>query len=388
MSAEISPFSCHRRVNMTSIPKRCSTHFVALTIVLFLLGLDDSDRNRLLGCHASPLNNISSRRHHHRLKFAAVKSISTQLSWKTNQQITIFRGGASSNASSSSTIWTILPTWSHKILAGGSSRALAQAILYPVDALRTLAQTRDGRTLADVGMKALVRGCAQTSSFALFTGAAQFGIFAAVLPYTNPFIASTCSAAGSCLVSVPQEVIKQRLVTGVYSSFREAVKTIWKTEGILGYYSAWRPTVSRNVPFVITTFTCRDIFRKKLLQYKQQKQHDTMNNKKKKKSIVETLELTTIDNLLIGITSALIGGIVTQPIDVIKTRMMTQSASIAIPYTSALNCAITILKHEGGLSTLYSGFQQRSIYMCGLWGITFAVEPILTNYLENMKKSN
>ena len=70
-----------------------------------------------------------------------------------------------------------LPPWSHKVLAGGCSRALAQAVLYPVDALRTLAQTRDGRTLADVGTGALIKGCGQTSSFALFTGAFQFGIY-------------------------------------------------------------------------------------------------------------------------------------------------------------------------------------------------------------------
>jgi hypothetical protein len=52
-----------------------------------------------------------------------------------------------------------LPPWSHKVLAGGCSRAFAQAVLYPVDALRTLAQTRDGRTLADVGTGALLKGC-------------------------------------------------------------------------------------------------------------------------------------------------------------------------------------------------------------------------------------
>ena len=46
-----------------------------------------------------------------------------------------------------------LPSWTNKVIAGGVSRAWAQALLYPVDALRTLAQTRDGRTLSDVGGK-------------------------------------------------------------------------------------------------------------------------------------------------------------------------------------------------------------------------------------------
>lgn len=72
----------------------------------------------------------------------------------------------------------------------------------------------------------------------------------------------------------------------------------------------------------------------------------------------------------------------TQPIDVIKTRMMTQAASKAVPYRNAIDCATSILKNEG-IGKLYSGFGQRSIYMCGLWGITFGLEPLLTSYLNN-----
>jgi solute carrier family 25 S-adenosylmethionine transporter 26 len=275
------------------------------------------------------------------------------------------RGGAAASALSIGS----------KVIAGGASRAIAQALLYPVDALRTLAQTRDGRTLADVGAQALVRGCAQTSSFALFTGAFQFGIFGLVNPHYGPLVASACGAAGSCLVSVPQEVIKQRLITGVYSNFREAATTIWRTEGILGFYSAWKPTVSRNVPFVITTFTCRDIMHKQLKMMKQRRirnQYD-INNR---------LDLGMLDNLGIGIMSALVAGVITQPIDVIKTRMMTQAASKAVPYSSALDCALTVLRTEGW-QKLYSGIGQRCIYMCGLWGLTFALEPMMTNYLNS-----
>ena len=64
-----------------------------------------------------------------------------------------------------------------QLAAGGVSRSLAQMVLYPVDAMRTLKQTRDGRTLRDVGTSALVRGCTTTSLFALFMGSIQFGVF-------------------------------------------------------------------------------------------------------------------------------------------------------------------------------------------------------------------
>ena len=162
-------------------------------------------------------------------------------------------------------------------------------------------------------------------------------------------------------------------MTGVYSSFRHALVTIMKTDGVLGFYSGWKPTMSRNVPFVVTTFTSRDVLRRKILQYKQQQNKDDLT------------KLTSLDDVAIGVFSALIGGVVTQPIDVIKTRMMTQAASTAIPYTSALDCASSILKNEG-IRKLYSGFGQRSIYMCGLWGITFGLEPLIFAYLNERSK--
>ena len=259
------------------------------------------------------------------------------------------------------------------MLAGGCSRAFAQAVLYPVDALRTLAQTRDGRTLADVGTGALIKGCGQTSSFALFTGAFQFGIYGVVQPKYGPLIASACGAAGSCLVSVPQEVLKQRLVTGVYKNFREAVQKIYSSEGVLGFYSAWKPTVSRNVPFVIATFSSREVLQRKIIEFKER-------NEEKKGQ----MKLSSGDNLLIGISSALVAGLATQPIDVIKTRMMTQAASNAAPYKSAFDCASSIIRTESWRK-LYSGFGQRAVYMGGLWGITFTLEPVLTSYLRNKR---
>ena len=293
-----------------------------------------------------------------------------------------------------------LPPWTATVLAGGSSRAFAQAVLYPVDALRTLAQTRDARTLADVGTNALVRGCLTTSSFALVQGAIQFGIFGLVrdhAPQTGPIVASALGAAGSCVVSVPQDLIKQRLVTGVYPSFRQATSTIFKEEGLRGFYSAWRPTVTRNVPFVITTFTTMDFMKERILARRRRRRRQqslgTTTKRKNSRTINDNdtdnndkEQLTTLENFMIGIGSALVGGIVTQPVDVVKTRMMTQAASTAVPYTSALDCVGTILRTEGVL-TLYSGFTQRAIYMGGLWGITFALNGYFLRQRQQQQQS-
>jgi solute carrier family 25 S-adenosylmethionine transporter 26 len=249
-----------------------------------------------------------------------------------------------------------LPSWAKRLLAGGASRGLAQMTLYPVDALRTLAQTRDGRTLADVGVSALVRGSLTTSMFALGMGSIQFGVFGICREQGIPALwASAVSAASSCLVSVPQEVIKQRLVTNIYPSFRAAVAAIARTEGLRGFYAAWKPTMARNVPFVMTTFTTMDAMQAALLRRRPGQE-----------------SLTTLETVATGVVAAFIGGVLTNPADVIKTRLMTQAASAQVPYTSALNCLVTVVRTEG-VGTLYAGFRPRSIYMCSLWGMTFAL---------------
>jgi len=278
------------------------------------------------------------------------------------------------------TVATPILSIPQRLLAGGCSRGVAQMVLYPMDALRTLAQTRDGRTLADVGTKALIRGCATTSSFAVLIGSIQFAIFGATRDTCGPALSAALGAAGSCLVSVPQEVIKQRLVTGVYDSFRNAVTTIYNTEGVRGFYSAWRPTVARNIPFVVVTFTAMDYLRQYRLDSKtrhyygnnEDGENDDYRNAHRKQ-----LSLTVVENLIIGISSSLIGATLTHPADVIKTRMMTQAASKALPYSSTMNCIQTIWKTEG-IKSFYSGFAQRSAYMGPLWALQFALNGKIT----------
>lgn len=259
----------------------------------------------------------------------------------------------------------VLPPWFQRVLAGGASRAIAQMTLYPVDALRTLAQTRDGRTLKDVGVASLVRGSATTSTFALAMGSIQFGIFGACRARGIPALwASALGAAGSCIVSVPQEVIKQRLVTKIYPSFGAAVTSIARTEGLPGFYAAWKPTMARNVPFVITCFTTMDVLKSNILKRQPEKK-----------------SLSTAETVAVGVAAAFVAGVLTNPMDVIKTRLMTQASSQQVPYSSAMDCLVTIVRTEG-VGKLYAGFRQRSIYMCSLWGVTFALNNRIEKCLD------
>lgn len=254
------------------------------------------------------------------------------------------------------------------LFAGGTARALSQAVTYPMDALRTIAQTRQGaKSLSELGASALVSGCIQTSTFAFPLGAVQFSVFGsakkAITSVVGPATggmkgtgiaigASMCASLASCLVGVPQEILKQRLVTGIYSDFATALKTIWASEGLKGFYTGWAPTVARNLPYVTITFT-------------------TFNHwKTQELKRTGSADLDTRTALKFGMGASLIACIMTQPIDVIKTRMMTQAASNLVPYTSAMNCITDMFKTEG-ISSFYSGIVARAAYISPMWGAQF-----------------
>jgi hypothetical protein len=160
------------------------------------------------------------------------------------------------------------------------------------------------------------------------------------------------------------------LVTGIYPSFRNAVSTIYSTEGVTGFYNSWKPTMARNVPFVMTTFVAKDILTDRRLK----KAKDGKN------------ELSLLENVVIGMSSAFVAVMITNPADVIKTRMMTQAASVEVPYASAVDCLTSIVTKEGPLH-LFAGIKQRSVYVCTLWGIIFALNGKVKNYLIETKSS-
>jgi len=275
------------------------------------------------------------------------------------------------------------------IIAGGSARAVSQFVTYPMDALRTISQTRKGaKKLSELGIGVLVSGCFSTSIFAFPLGAMQFTVFGnakKALTYlvgnrggdiagtAVAMTSSACASLASCAVGVPQEILKQRLVTNIYPDFVTAVRTIWKTEGLKGFYVGWGPTVARNLPYIVITFTTFNHWKTQEL----------------KKSEITSLDTKTA--VRFGMGAALVGCLGTQPLDVIKTRMMTQAASNLTPYSSAFNCVKDIIATEG-IKAFLAGLPPRAAYLAPLWGAQFFLNEKFTramgemNYKGQLKK--
>ena len=82
--------------------------------------------------------------------------------------------------------------------------------------------------------------------------------------------------------------------------------------------------------------------------------------------------LDAADSVRIGVCSALAAAVATQPFDVVKTRMMTQAASTAVPYKGVGDCVLSMWRSEGPAS-FYRGLRQRSLYSGPLWAIQFGL---------------
>jgi hypothetical protein len=61
------------------------------------------------------------------------------------------------------------------------------------------------------------------------------------------FSASAVSTVACSVVSTPQMVLTDRLMAGVYSSFPEALTSIFKSEGLRGFYAGWWPGKERII---------------------------------------------------------------------------------------------------------------------------------------------
>ena len=271
------------------------------------------------------------------------------------------------------------------LVSGGCARSISQAVTYPMDALRTISQTREGaKKLSELGAGALFSGAVQTSMFAFPLGAVQFTVFGSMKKAITSVVgepggikgtavaiaSSACASLASCAVGVPQEILKQRLVTNIYPNFATAVSTIWKTEGIQGFYTGWAPTVARNLPYVVITFTAFNHWKTQELKKMQEYS-----------GISSSLDQKT--SLRFGMGAALIGCLATQPLDVVKTRMMTQAASNLPPYTSAVACVKDIIKTEG-ISAFLAGLPPRAAYIAPLWGAQFLLNEKFNRILGEM----
>ncbi|ORM41298.1 Replication factor C subunit 2 [Babesia sp. Xinjiang] len=230
------------------------------------------------------------------------------------------------------------------VICGGIAGFAADALLYPLDTLKTRSQLERNLKVERRHMQRVPRyRSLYTGFFVLALGdvpstAAFYGIYeftkdvlsnrnrpptddvsSLPLPVIH-LLGSSCGQFCSLLIRNPFEVIKQQMQAGLYPTSYSTFLSIRRSQGYKGLYAGFFPTLMREVPFDGIQFVLWE-------------QLKTMESTKRLSRCIAS-KANVCDTTGDVVVSALCGsfaggcaGIATVPLDVVKTRLMTQGSS-------------------------------------------------------------
>jgi hypothetical protein len=260
---------------------------------------------------------------------------------------------------------------------GAIGSSAAECLVMPLDVLRVRLQMAgaDGtkiysgmfdaaqKTYSKEGIGAFYKGVEPALARQCVYGSLRYGLYAPIrnaigvdantpkseIPFIKKFIAGAGAGAIASAIANPTDLVKVRLqVDGMktsqgvkpqYTGVADCFNQIIKNEGVAGFWKGAIPNVTRATVLAAFELSCFDEIKQQLIKNK----------------FVEpgTYTGTFLSSLCVGF----IATIVSNPIDVIKSRVMGQpvdAKGVGTMYTGMLDCFSKTIKNEGALS-LYKG---------------------------------
>lgn len=152
---------------------------------------------------------------------------------------------------------------------------------------------------------------------------------------STPLVAVAISAAiGNTVASfsrVPYEVVKQKLQAGVYDNTFTALSSMWRENGMRTFFplGGISSQMVRDIPYAIFT----------LMSYEWLRENWVCKNSNNNSNHWR--------NMAAGAIAGGIGSFLTNPMDVIKTRLQTNVPGELVKYTGVMGCARVTLANEG-----------------------------------------
>ncbi|GAQ90610.1 mitochondrial substrate carrier family protein [Klebsormidium nitens] len=216
-------------------------------------------------------------------------------------------------------------------LAGGLAGGFTNATLHPLDTVKTKLQTKGGtalytgawdvvrKVLAKQGIRGFYRGLpaavvGSIPSSAVYFGTYELGkeLLLRLPAFANnrlavpPFAAAVGNIASSAIL-VPKELVKQRLQAGVAGTAGGVLASIVREEGVKGLYRGYSAALLRNVPSNVISFSTFEYLKAGWLAGS------------------GDAELQPWQSLLSGAVAGMLSAAATTPLDVVKTRLMTEA---------------------------------------------------------------
>ena len=240
--------------------------------------------------------------------------------------------------------------------SGALAGAAVEAALYPLDTIKTRMQAARGGTV--VNWRHLYKGLGGNLIGVMPACALFFAVYEPAKRLLVPsdgdarrsvgahLVAAASGGLASSLIRVPTEVIKTRMQTGQFTSARNAFWHILTREGMYtGLFAGFGSFLLRDLPFDAIEFA----------SYEQMKLSW--------KLMSGETELRQHETAFIGAFAGMLTGAVTTPLDVVKTRLMTQGSMKTATrsgkgevgkqrYRGVADCVVRMVAEEGWGSLL------------------------------------
>lgn len=240
---------------------------------------------------------------------------------------------------------------------GGIAGAFTYVCLHPLDTIKTKLQTKGAAQLYQNTFDAIVKTfqkdgilgfysgvsaviVGSTASSAVYFGTCEFGksILTKLENYPSVLIPPTAGAMGnivSSAIMVPKELITQRMQAGAKGRSWDVLLRILEKDGFLGLYAGYSATLLRNLPAGVLSYSSFEYLKAGVLEKTNQS------------------HLDPIQSVCCGALAGAISASLTTPLDVIKTRLMTQvhgdavNKVASVMYGGVRSTVRQILKEEG-----------------------------------------
>jgi solute carrier family 25 S-adenosylmethionine transporter 26 len=246
------------------------------------------------------------------------------------------------------------------LVAAGVARSISIFAMYPMDTIKTRIHMEQANALR---LNGIYNGVAGSLAGQVPYGVLTFGSYEmykrtllSKFPDAKPLFMYAMAAVMGDLtgsgVLCPSEVVKQKMQAGMFATTGEAVASIWKKKGLLGFYEGYLGGISRDVPFRVAQLTTYEVTKNFYLRIKRKRQETS-------KESLPNLELTPAEAAVCGAVAGSFSAAITAPLDRIKTLLMTNSAAYG---GSVASCASKIWQEEG-LPGFVTGVVPRVTYI-------------------------
>lgn len=275
-------------------------------------------------------------------------------------------------------------------IAGGVARCAAQTAVHPLNVAKTMLQTHGGgealrKALSTpAGMRqTFSRGIGAQALLSLPNGAINFWALECGRRFTTAslnsmslsapaqaidIVSASFGTAIGTLVSLPQSVLNDQIMSGKHKNLRQAVRAV----GWRGLYppSTWRAALLSKVPSYALNWACYQ----QLRRWRAESRNCSVD------------DFSTVEDMAIGAVASSISVCVMIPLDTVKVRMTTLNFGRGVAYSGVVDAISRMLKEEG-VRAFYRGLPPRLLSVVPMTAIQFAVYELAKRRLPSVRES-